>query len=134
MTRLDSGLLVLRVGIGGMFAAVHGWPKLLGGTERWKKLGGALEPFGIDFLPTFWGFCAMAAEFGGGILLALGLFARPAAALILVTMCVATSRHLDRGDGIGGASEAIEMGIVMGALLLLGPGRYSLDARIRGQA
>jgi putative oxidoreductase len=134
MKRTDLGLLVLRVGVGGMYAAVHGWPKLAGGTERWKKLGGALELFGITSLPTFWGFCAMAAEFGGGILLVLGLFTRPAAAAILVTMCVATTRHLHRGDGFGGASEAIELGIVMGALLLLGPGRYSLDSRLRGRA
>ncbi len=131
MKRMDLGLLVLRLGIGIMEAAVHGWPKLAGGTERWKKLGTALEIFGIDFAPTFWGFLAMAAEFGGGILLVLGLFTRPAAALILFTMCVATTRHLSRGEGMGEASHAIELGIVMGALLLLGPGRYSLDARIR---
>ena len=134
MKRFDLGLLVLRVGIGIMEAWVHGWPKLVGGPERWKKLGAAVEIFGIHFVPTFWGFCAMAAEFGGGILLVLGLFTRPAAASILVTMVVASTRHLSRGEGMSEASHAIELGIVMGSLLFLGPGRYSLDARLRGKA
>jgi putative oxidoreductase len=134
MKRIDLGLLVLRVGIGLMEAVVHGWPKLVGGPERWKKLGAAVEIVGIHFQPTFWGFCAMAAEFGGGILLVLGLFTRPAAALILFTMCVASGRHLSHGEGWSEASHAIELGIVMGSLLFLGPGRYSLDARLRGKA
>jgi putative oxidoreductase len=133
MKRIDLGLLVLRVGIGTMYATVHGWPKLLGGTERWKKLGTALENFGIHVWPTLWGFLAMAAELGGGILLVLGLFTRPAAAMILATMVVASTRHIQKGEGVGEASHAIELGIVMGALLLLGPGRYSLDARLRGR-
>ena len=133
MKRIDLGLLILRIGIGIMEAWVHGWPKLVGGPERWKKLGAAVELVGIHFLPTFWGFCAMAAEFGGGILLVLGLFTRPAAAFILVTMCVASGRHLSRGEGISEASHAIELGVVMGSLLFLGPGRYSLDARLRGR-
>jgi putative oxidoreductase len=134
MKRIDLGLLVLRVGVGAMYAVVHGWPKLSGGPERWKKLGGAMEPFGIDFAPTAWGFLAMAAELGGGALLVLGLFTRPAAAAILCTMIVAATRHLSRGDGIGEASHAIELGVVMAALLFLGPGRHSLDARLRGRA
>jgi putative oxidoreductase len=133
MKRTDLGLLVLRVGIGVMEIVVHGFPKLMGGTERWKKLGTALEPFGIHFWPTFWGFMAMASEFGGGILLVVGLFTRPAAALLLFTMCVATSRHLLNDEGLKGASHAIELGVVMGALLFLGPGRYSLDAKLRGR-
>jgi putative oxidoreductase len=134
MKRIDLGLLVLRVGIGIMEAWVHGWPKLVGGPDRWKKLGAAVELVGIHFAPTFWGFCAMAAEFGGGILLVLGLFTRPAAAMILFTMCIASGRHLTKGEGMNEASHAIELGVVMGSLLFLGPGRYSLDARLRGKA
>jgi putative oxidoreductase len=75
----------------------------------------------------------MAAEFGGGILLVLGLFTRPAAAMILFTMCIASGRHLTKGEGMNEASHAIELGVVMGSILFLGPGRYSLDARLRGK-
>ena len=37
----DTGLLILRIGLGGMYLW-HGWPKLSGGPERWTKLGGAM--------------------------------------------------------------------------------------------
>ena len=62
MKRFDLGLLVLRVGIGIMEAWVHGWPKLVGGPDRWKKLGAAVELVGIHFAPTFWGVFGMTVD------------------------------------------------------------------------
>lgn len=108
----------------------HGWPKLAGGAKQWAKLGKATATLGIDFAPTFFGFMAAVSEFFGGLLLALGLLFRPAAALMAATMVVAASLHLDRGDGLGGASHAIESSILFCALLLIGPGAYALDAKL----
>jgi putative oxidoreductase len=121
--RRDLGLLILRLGMGGMFV-YHGLPKLLGGPARWESLGRALRAVGIDFAPTFFGFMAGMAEAGGGLCLALGIAFRPALAMLASTMVVAAAFHLDRGDGFGKASHAIEAAIVFGSLLLIGPGRY----------
>jgi putative oxidoreductase len=126
--RVDHGLLVLRVGLGAMFVG-HGWPKLAGGQATWTKLGGAMAQLGLDFAPTMWGFAAACSEFFGGILLALGLAFRPAATALLATMVVAATMHLRKGDGFGGSSHAIELGIVFAALLLTGPGKYALVRR-----
>lgn len=126
--RRDLGLLVLRVGIGAMFVG-HGWPKLVGGPERWTALGGAMAKLGIDFAPTFWGFAAAVSEAGGGLLFALGLLFRPACAALLCTMLVASTKHILDGDGFGRASHAVEAAILFFALLLIGPGRYRLRRR-----
>jgi putative oxidoreductase len=121
--RRDLGLLVLRVGIGVMFVT-HGLPKNVGG--RWAKLGEAMGNLGIEFAPTFWGFAAAISEFGGGLLLAAGVLFRPACALMLCTMIVASINHFAVGDGLGRASHAIEAGILFLSLLLIGPGRHRL--------
>lgn len=122
----DEGLLLLRLGIGVMFL-FHGGPKLLAGPEKWQQLGGALQYLGIDFYPTFWGLLAALSEFGGGLCLIVGVLFRPACLMLAGTMLVATSMHLGRGDGLLGASHAIEIGIVFLSLMLIGPGRFSVD-------
>ncbi|MDH4222271.1 MAG: DoxX family protein [candidate division Zixibacteria bacterium] len=122
----NTGLLILRIGIGGMFL-FHGYPKLIGGVEQWEKLGTAMTNLGIHFAPAFWGFMSAIAEFFGGIFIILGLFFRPACIFLTINMIVATPMHLGRGDGLAGASHAIEDGIVFLSLILIGPGNYSLD-------
>src|SRR5689334_1712788 len=107
----DLGLLILRVGIGLMFM-FHGWPKITGGSEMWTSIGGSMGNLGIDFAPTFWGFMAAFAEFFGGLLLVLGLFFRITNVLLVFTMIVAAIVHLKGDDGFGGASHAIEAGIL----------------------
>ena len=122
----DLGLLFLRLGLGIMFIA-HGGPKLMGGPEQWAAIGGAMANFGVTTMPTFWGFMAGFAEAGGGVLLILGLFMRVACMLLLVTMVVAAKFHFARGDGLMGAAEAIESGVVFLSLIFIGPGKYSID-------
>ena len=126
----DLGLLILRVGIGAMFIA-HGWPKLSGGPAKWEAIGNATQALGIAFAPVFWGFMAACAETFGGLLLALGVAFRPACALLLCTMFVASARHLSQGDGFGKASHAIEAAILFLSFLLIGPGAYRLKGSRR---
>ena len=129
---VDIALLVLRVGIGTSIILFHGWGKITGGPDRWQRVGGAMANLGIDFMPTLWGFLAAFSESVGSLLLAVGLLARPSAGLLAGTMAVAAISHLarpagDPGAGFGGASHALELLCVYVALLLAGPGRFSLD-------
>lgn len=120
------GLLLMRAGLGFMMI-LHGYPKLMGGPDRWEKVGGAMANFGLDFMPTFWGFMAAGAEGIGGLLVILGAVFRPACALLMVTMTVAAVSHISKGDGIMGASHAIETGLAFLGMFILGPGKYSID-------
>ncbi len=125
----DMGLLILRVGIGIMFMC-HGFPKLTAGPEVWTKLGGALSAMDINFAPTFMGFMAAISEFGGGLLLVLGLFTRPACFFLLITMVIAMLMHIRTGDPFVKYSHALESAILFFSLLFIGPGKISLDEKL----
>ena len=113
---VDLALLVLRIGIGISFVFVYGWSKMSGGPGTWADLGQNMALFG---------FMAAATEFIGGMCLMLGLLFRPILGLLLVVMVVAFSSHVAAGEG---PWHATEMATVFVALLLTGPGRYSVDA------
>ena len=125
----DTGLLILRIGIGVMFIC-HGYPKIAGGPAVWTKVGGALSVFGVNFGHTAMGLVAGLSECGGGLLLALGLFTRPACFFMLSTMIVATTMHISGGDPFVKYSHAMEAGILFFSLLLIGPGKFSLDDKL----
>lgn len=127
----DVALLLARIGIGLSFVILHGWGKITGGPDRWKSVGTAIKNLGIDFQPVFWGFMAAVAEGVGGVLIVLGLFFRPAAALIIITMFVAAVKHITAGDPLSRIAHPIELGLVMILFLVIGAGRYSLDYIIR---
>lgn len=124
----NTGLLILRVGIGLMFI-LHGYPKLFAGPERWEAVGGAMRHVGVDFFPAAWGFLAGVAETFGGFLLIVGLAFRPVCLALAFTMVIAATRHIAVGDGISGASHAIEAGILFLSLIFIGPGKYSVDKK-----
>jgi len=116
-----KGFLILRLGIGVMFI-YHGYPKVFGGPEMWAQVGSATSFLGINFAPTLFGFAAAVAEFGGGICLITGFFFREACFFMLMTMIVASSMHLLKGDGLLKASHAIEAGILFLSLMFIGKG------------
>lgn len=136
----DLGLLLLRLGIGGLFVFYHGYWKFMGGPKVWAEFGKILAVLGVDkvmgqvgipFNPVFWGFMAVFAEFVGGLLLMLGLLARPACLLLLIDMTVAASAHLhDPDQGMSVAAHPIALGIVFLSLFVIGPGRYSIDTAL----
>lgn len=135
----DWGLLLLRLGLGGMFIIAHGYGKITS-PDSWEGLGSALGSLGLPvFAPKFFGFMAAFAEFGGAILLMLGLLYRPAAFLLLFTMIVATAMHIaqDPAEGMTAmkhfsmkTSRPLELAFVFAAMLVAGPGRYALDTLI----
>jgi putative oxidoreductase len=90
-----------------------------------------MSAVGIGFAPVFWGFMAACAESFGALSLLLGLCLRPFTILMLITMAVAATMHLKRGDGFAGASHAMEMAAVFLGLLISGGGALSLGRAIR---
>ena len=124
--KVDLALLILRVGIGLMFI-LHGYPKIIGGMEKWTGLGSyGMGSLGIHIFPAFWGFMAAFSEFIGGIMILLGLYIRCFSILLFISMIVATCTHLVGGEGIMGASHAIESAIVFLCLFFSGAGYYSI--------
>jgi putative oxidoreductase len=118
------GLLLLRLVTGFAFI-LHGWPKIQNPTG-WMGPE-APVPGAVQLLPAI-------AEFGGGIVLMLGLLTPIAALGIAITMIAAiVMAHLSQGhpfvDPKGPSWELAASYLVDSiVLLLLGPGRFSIDA------
>lgn len=123
----NTGLLLMRIGIGAMFIIVHGYPKLMGGPERWEKVGGSMKNLGINFFPVAWGFLAASTEAIGGLLLILGLFFRPTCLFLIFVMAVAAITNFSKAGSLFEAAHPIEVGLTFVGLLFLGPGKYSID-------
>lgn len=121
----DLGVLLLRVFAGLSLALAHGLGKLPP-SERF--LVGIAE-MGFP-LPIVFGWAAALSELVGGILVALGLFTRPAAFFIAVTMSVAAFIR-QAGDPFSELELALLYGIVAVTLLLVGAGRYSIDRHLQ---
>jgi len=123
----DIGILFLRLFTGLGFVFVHGWGKILGGPEMWGSIGKTMSNLGITFTPEFWGFMAAISEFGGGVLIVLGLITRTASAFMSFTMVVAMITHLSRLDPWNKVIYPVEMLGIFLCLLFIGAGKYSLD-------
>ena len=121
----DVGLMLLRGYVGLTMALTHGLPKL----QNPEQIIGGTRALGFP-APTLFGWLAILAEFGGGLLLAAGLATRPAAFLIANTMAVA-ALVAHANDPF--ARKELAVTYFMAALLfmLTGAGRYGLDALLR---
>jgi putative oxidoreductase len=131
---VDLAVFVGRVAIGVCFV-IHALGKLglvgsgnLAGFTEW------LRSLGVPY-PWVQARIAMLSELGGGSLLALGLFARPACLLLIFTMGVAGMLgHKGAGylitNNPPGAEYTINLAVICFVFLLTGPGALSLDAML----
>lgn len=127
--RRDLGLLLLRLGTGGVLAA-HGTQKLFGwfGGHGLEGTGAFMESVGYE--PGKASATASGlAETGGGVLLALGLATPGAGAAAAGAMAGAAAVHAPNGffNAEGGYEYAATLGLAAAGLAVTGPGRLSLD-------
>ncbi len=120
---LSIGLLLLRVSLGGLMIANHGWVKIINyetlKTQFFNFLGLGSE---ISLI------LAIVAEILCSILLIFGLYTRIALIPLLVTMLVAAGVHGWQIFGEAELSFIYFIGFVF--LLIVGPGDKSIDARM----
>src|SRR5215212_9077137 len=130
------GLLVLRLVVG-VSLAMHGWSKFKeparsGFFENVSHMDGPFESH-----PKMFGWAAVGAELGGGVLIALGGLTRLAALALLCNFAVAVWKvHLHDPYISPTGGKTVEPAVIYGAislaLLFLGAGRFSIDAMLFG--
>ncbi len=131
-TLSSGGLLLLRVGFGGMMAVGHGWVKVQNFAAHSNEF--------VDFAglgPKLSLSLAILGELGCGALLVIGLGTRLAAVPFAITMIVAmmTAHAADPifMTGTGGAKEPALLYLIPAlTLFFTGPGMFSLDAMLAG--
>ncbi|MGJ9402745.1 DoxX family protein [Arthrobacter sp. KK5.5] len=131
-TTLTAAQTVLRVVIGLLFVA-HGAQKYF----EWTIAGtqGAFAQMGIP-LASMTAPAVATLELVGGLLLVLGLFTRPVAALLVLNMLGAIFLvHVAAGVYVenGGYELVLAFGAGAAAIALLGAGRLSLDHVLFGR-
>jgi putative oxidoreductase len=117
----NLGLFLLRVYAGLSLALAHGIHKF---PPSARFIDGVAD---LGFpAPTLFAWLASCSELIGGILLAIGLFTRPSALMIGITVAVAGFlRHAD--DPFGSKEKAFLFLAISLLFLLIGGGKYALD-------
>ncbi len=121
----DLTLALLRVFAGLSLMLVHGSGKIPvseGFVEHIASLGFPM--------PIFFAWAAALSEYVGALLLALGLFTRPAALMVGATMFVAA--FVNHGDDPFAVAEKAYLYFAIALLFaILGSGKYGIDSIIR---
>ena len=123
---VDLGLLVLRLWIGLSMALLHGWGKFTGFNQMAAQFPDILKIGSKGSLAM-----AVFGELVCGILVAIGLFTRFGALAAGITMAVAFFvAHKGKLMGAGNGEMAFLYLAGFVVILLTGPGRFSLDAKL----
>ncbi len=128
--RAAAGLLILRL-VFGSALMIHGWPKIQHPFSWMDKMP--------NHPPGFLQALAALSEFGGGLALILGLLTPLAALGVICTMSVAIlvahkgQPWISIEPGVRPFELASLYLTVALALLVAGPGVYSLDAKLFGR-
>lgn len=137
LTRNDIGLFLLRVAVG-LVVCLHGLQKFFGfgeGGVQFSQLGPTLAQSGWK-QPDLAALMVAGSESIGGALMITGLLTPVGACAVMATMIDAWLENQWAHPGLQffGADGALEYTFVLAAaaaaVLLLGPGRMSVDGRL----
>lgn len=119
-SRASLALLILRV-VFGVAMVMHGWGKIQN-PMAWAG----------DNFPGFLQLLAAVAEFGGGIAWIIGCLVPLASFGLFCTMAMAVYVHaVVKGDPFIGGSELAVIYLAFAiAIVISGPGKYSVDSKI----
>ncbi len=124
--KLHDGVETLLRVIAGGILTVHGSSKIV------NPFGAAEMVEGLGFYPgAFWSPLLAITEFFGGILIALGLFTRPAAFAGMIVLLVTVWFHwITMGQGFSGAEKSILWAAIFAFFVIRGGNRHSIDAKL----
>ena len=118
------GLLILRLGSGGLLLGSHGWGKLMHAAAQ---APGFADPIGLGPVRSFW--LVVFAEVLCATFVMLGFLTRLSSMPLVIFFSVAGFiQHAH--DPWGRRELAFVYGVPFLALLFLGGGRFSLDAAL----
>jgi putative oxidoreductase len=123
----EAGILLLRVAVGLLLIRL-GFPVVAGGAGYWHVAAPAVTQFfHITTHLAFWGAVVAFSELIGGLLLLIGLLTRLVCLLIALGLTFQGLAYLGHHPGLNAGTLVVSRMLILYALLLIGPGKYSVD-------